>query len=123
MMSEMATNAERQPMRFVDALAFLCEMALLVTLAITGSRLGHEWPVRILLTVALPAIGVTIWSLWMAPTAKRRLDDPLRFFAQVAIFGAAAALAALANLTLLGIAVAVVGIVTFGLTRISSAKG
>jgi Protein of unknown function (DUF2568) len=63
-------NAER---RIVDALAFLCEIALLVTLAIAGSRLRYKLPVRILSAVALLTIGVTIWSLRMAPTAKRRL--------------------------------------------------
>jgi hypothetical protein len=122
-MSEKPTNAERQPMRIVDAVAFLCEIALLVTLIVAGSRLGHELPIRILWAVALPVIGVLIWGLWIAPTATRRLDDPWRFVAQVAIFGVAAFVAALANLTLWGIALAVVGIVTFGVTRIGSASG
>jgi hypothetical protein len=53
----------------------------------------------------------------------RRLDDPWRFLAQVALFGATASLAAFANLTPWGIALAIVGIGTFGLTRINMASG
>jgi hypothetical protein len=110
-------------MRIVDAFAFLCEISLLLALIVIGSRLGHTLAARILLAVALPTIGVIIWSLWMAPTAMSRLDDPWRFFAQVTLFGATASLAAFANLTPWGIALAIVGIGTFGLTRINMASG
>lgn len=105
----------------MDALAFLCEVALVVLLAVSGSRLGHQVAGRILWAIALPAVAMVIWSLWMAPTANRRLDDPWRFIAQVGVFGAAAAIAALANLTPWGIALAVIGVAVFGLTRVHPA--
>jgi hypothetical protein len=108
---------ERQEMRIVDALAFLCEVALIVLLAITGSRLVPELAGRVLFAIALPLSGIVIWSVWMAPTSKRRLHDPWRWIAQAAVFGAAAWLAAVANLAPWGIALAVLGIATFSLTR------
>jgi hypothetical protein len=110
-------STEGQPLRIVDALSFLCEVALLVLLAVSGSRLGHELVGRILWAIALPAAATAVWGLWMAPTSRRRFDDPWRFIAQIAVFVAAAVLAALARLTPWGIALAVVGVATFGLTR------
>jgi hypothetical protein len=112
---------ERQKLRIVDALAFLCEVALIVLLAISGSRLVPELVGRILLAIALPLTAIVIWSVWMAPTSKRRLRDPWRWIAQAAVFGAAASLAAVANLALWGIALAVLGIATFGLSRLRRA--
>jgi hypothetical protein len=111
-------NAGHQRLRIVDTLAFLCEMVLIVLLAISGSRLVTVLAGRILLAIALPSFAIVIWSFWMAPTSKRQLHDPWRFIAQVAVFGAAALLAAVANLAPWGIALAVLGIATFSLTRI-----
>jgi hypothetical protein len=110
-------HAGGQPLRIVDALSFLCEIALLVLLAVSGSRLGHVVVGRILWAIALPAVAMVIWGRWMAPTSKRRLEDPWRFIAQGAVFGAAASVAAVAHLTPWGVALGVVGVATFGLTR------
>lgn len=122
-MDEQPSRADGRPLRIVDALAFFCEVALVVLLAVSGSRLGHALVGRVLWAIALPVIAMVIWSLWMAPTSRRRLDDPWRLIAQVVVFGAAAAVAALAHLTPWGIALAVVGVVTFGLTRVNAATG
>jgi hypothetical protein len=122
-MDDQPLNAERPSFRAVDALAFLCEIALLVLLAVSGSRLGHVLAGRILWAIALPAVAMVIWGVWMAPTSRRQLDDPWRFIAQVAVFGAAAAIAALADLTPWGIALAIIGIAMFGLTRAHPATG
>jgi hypothetical protein len=122
-MDDQPLNAERPSFRAVDALAFLCEIALLVLLAVSGSRLGHVLAGRILWAIALPAVAMVIWGVWMAPTSSRQLDDPWRFIAQVVVFGAAAAIAALAHLTPWGIALAIIGIAMFGLTRAHPATG
>lgn len=56
----------------------------------------------------------------MAPTSRRRLDDPWRFVAQLAFSGVTAGLSIEADLALRGIALAVIAVVIFGLTRIDS---
>jgi hypothetical protein len=119
-MTERPPDGERQTTRIVDALSFLCEIALLATLVVAGSRSGHGLPMRILLAAALPILAVAIWGVWMAPTSRRRLDDPRRYVAQLAVFGVTAGLCIEADLALWGIALAVVAAVVFGLTRIDS---
>ena len=73
---------------------------------------------HVVLAVALPFVAIVVWSIWMAPQSSRRLRDPYRFAAQATLFAATAALGAAGGLAGWGIAVAVVGLVVFGLTRV-----
>jgi hypothetical protein len=69
----------------LDAVAFLCEIAMVVLLVLAGHGFvggWRGWGVGVFL--ALVAVG--IWAQWMAPTSVRRLDQPTRLVAQIMLF-------------------------------------
>lgn len=101
----------------VSVLAFLCEMAMLAALVTAGWGLASTRLVQVLLAVALPAVAVALWALWLAPTGGHRLADPARFIAQAALFAATGALLAVAHKPWWGIWFAVVAIAVFALSR------
>ena len=108
------------PAAAVESVSFLAELAMLALLAVTGARLGAgTLALDLALAILLPLSAASIWSVWMAPRSSRRLADPGRLFAQVALFAATGLLAGLAGLATLGIAFAVTATVLFALTRIS----
>jgi hypothetical protein len=115
--SSRASDAPRQKAGVADGAAFLMELVVVVTLAVAGARIGHGLALHVVLAVVLPLVAIAAWSVWMAPQSGRRLRDPYRFAAQVALFVGTAALSAIGGLAAWGIAVAVVGIVVFALTR------
>jgi hypothetical protein len=92
----------------IEGGAFLSELAMLVVLFIGGWGLGSGGLMSIALAVFYPALAILIWSLWMAPTAQRRLADPWRLIAQVALFVATAVLVGLGGHPIVGIVFAVV---------------
>ena len=100
-----------------DLAAFGVEMAMIVTLAIGGWRLGSTKLVHITLAVLLPALAAVIWAVWMAPSSHRRLRDPERLVGQIALIVATYVLAAKTHLVVWGIVFGVVSILLFALTR------
>jgi 1-acyl-sn-glycerol-3-phosphate acyltransferase len=54
---------------------------MLALLAIAGYGLGG-----IALALVFPIVAIAIWSVWMAPTSKRRLRNPSRLTVQGALF-------------------------------------
>jgi hypothetical protein len=100
-----------------DLAAFGVEMAMIVTLALGGSRLGSTRLVHITLAVVLPALAAVIWAVWMAPSSRRRLRDPERLVGQIALILATYILAAKTHLVVWGIVFGVVSIMVFVLTR------
>lgn len=105
-----------------DVVAFLCELALLALVALVGWRLGGvSGPggvaLSLVLAVALPALVVVVWGRWFARTATRRLAQPWRLDAQVALFVAAGLAAAGVGLVWWGVGLALVGTTAFALTR------
>jgi len=51
--------------------------------------------VRIVLAAAAPLAGIVVWGLFVAPKAKLRVSEPVRWAIEIVVFvGAAAALAA-----------------------------
>jgi hypothetical protein len=122
-----AAPARRPPERIglVDALAFLCEIALVVLLAVAGWRLGasaglaEPLPVLlgVVLALALPAAAVAVWGRWLAPRAAHRLPQPWRLDVQIALFVAAGLAVAGVGLVWWGVGLALVGTTAFALTR------
>ena len=114
----MAKDQAQEPRTgVVDAAAFGCEIAMLVTLAVAGSGLGSNRALHVVAAIALPLLVAGIWGVWMAPTSTRRLGDPARFVAQVVLFVATAVLAAASGRVVWGIVLAVVSIAVFAATR------
>ncbi|TQF73836.1 DUF2568 domain-containing protein [Rhodococcus spelaei] len=73
----------------LDLLAFLCELAMLILLALAGAASADSVPSRVVAAIALPVVAAGIWSVWMAPTSRRRLGNPMRLYAQTALFAVA----------------------------------
>jgi hypothetical protein len=101
----------------VELAAFCCELAMLVVLGIAGWGLGSGGLMGIAFTIFYPALGVLIWSIWVAPRSGRRLPDPLRLLVQLVLFAATGALSAAAGHPILGIVFAVIACGVFVATR------
>jgi hypothetical protein len=89
---------DQQRITAVDVAVFLGELVLLAVLVIAGARLGGSTALRIVLAVALPAAAAVLWARWLAPRAARRLANPARLAAKIAVFAVAAVLLAVAGL-------------------------
>ena len=96
-----------------DAVAFLCEMTMLVLLVLAGHGIAGGWQ-GWALGAFLAFVAIGIWAQWMAPTSSRRLDNPTRFTVQVMMFLTVAIYAAAGGLTWWGIGFAVIAIAAFG---------
>jgi hypothetical protein len=70
------------------ALAFAVEIAMLAAFAVAGWASTPILWLRIVLTIALPAIAIVLWAVWAAPKAKKRRlkPGPLLVF-KIVIFG------------------------------------
>jgi Protein of unknown function (DUF2568) len=104
------------------AAAFLVEIAMLVVLAVAGASLGMGMLAKIALAVLLPALVIAVWSLLLAPRARRRLADPARLLVKLAIFLGSAATLAAAGYVLTATAFAVVAVTVTLLAQVY-AKG
>ena len=71
------------------AVRFLAELGMLAALAWGGWHLTDSTVLSLLLALALPAVAATVWGLWVAPKARRRLADPARLAVEVTLFAAA----------------------------------
>lgn len=68
---------------------FVLELCMLAALAVAGWQLGGPVVLQVLLAVLLPAVAATLWGLWVAPRATRRLPDPARFGVEAVLFAVA----------------------------------
>lgn len=96
-----------------DALAFVCELAMLVLLVAAGHGIADGWK-GWALGAFLAFVVIGIWAQWMAPTSARRLPNPTRFVVQVMMFLTVALYAAAGGLVWWGLGFAVVAITSFG---------
>jgi hypothetical protein len=103
---------------FVLVIRFLTELALLVGLAVAGARLGGTVLFSIIGGVLAPVVTATIWGLWIAPRAWRRLAEPTRFVLEFVLFALAGIALAASGLLVAGIVLAVAGIGFAALTRV-----
>lgn len=72
-------------------LRFALELCMLAALAVWG------FSESAVIGIAAPLAAATVWGLWIAPKAKRRLRDPVRLAVELLLFGAAAAALATAG--------------------------
>nr|MCW2729132.1 hypothetical protein [Aeromicrobium sp.] len=91
----------------LDAVAFLCEVAMFVLLVLAGHGFADGWR-GWAIGVFLGLVAVGIWAQWMAPTSLRQLDHPTRLVAQIMLFVATALYAAAGGLIWAGLVFVVV---------------
>src|SRR5262245_9162734 len=78
-------------MRYANlAVRFLVELVALAALAYWGVKTGTNAIAKLGLSVGAPVLGATVWGVWVAPRARRRLADPWRLLPEFAVWGAAA---------------------------------
>jgi Protein of unknown function (DUF2568) len=97
---------------------FLLELLLLAALAWWGFTLDAPILVRILVGLAAPLAGAAVWGLWIAPRARNRLRDPLRFGIETVLWIAGAGAVAAVAGTAWGIGFLVLALVTAALVRV-----
>ena len=69
---------------------FLLELALLGAWGFAAHHTvegAWRWPA----TIAVPLVVILVWSLWLAPRAKRRLGTAGQIVLELVLFGGAAA--------------------------------
>ncbi len=76
----------------VQTVAFLLEIAMLISLCYSGFKVGKTAIWSYTLAVLLPGIAIVLWGIWAAPRSAGRLHQPFRLFFELAIFFTAAAL-------------------------------
>jgi hypothetical protein len=102
---------------------FLTELALLAGLAVAGARLGDGLAFKIVDAVLLPLAAAAVWSLFVAPRARRRLTEPARFIVEFALFAATGLALALSDQPITGFVFGAAGIVFAILTRVFAEDG
>lgn len=78
----------------LDVVAFIDELALLAVLALGGASVGVADSLRVLLAVALPVAGASIWAVLLAPRASRRLTGRAGIAVKIMLFWVASVLVA-----------------------------
>lgn len=73
-------------------LAFLLEIALLLTYGYAGFHFGREFLGGFPFGIGLPLLLAVGWGIWMAPRARKRLGSPWRQWVALLLFLSAAAL-------------------------------
>lgn len=68
------------------ALRFLLELALLLALGVWGFTVGGGTPTKVVLGIGAPLVAAIVWGMFIAPKARRRLDDPARFTLELTLW-------------------------------------
>ncbi|HSJ19756.1 MAG TPA: YrdB family protein [Nocardioidaceae bacterium] len=69
---------------------FTAELGMLAALFYVGWRLAPDrTELELALAAALPVAAALTWNRWIAPRARRRLEDPTRLAVELVLFGAA----------------------------------
>ncbi|MGI8882440.1 MAG: YrdB family protein [Jatrophihabitans sp.] len=117
----MTEPSDRRPARHpwealapqVAALAFFCELAMLVTVVLAGWRLAPSALAGVALAMVLVVVVVAIWGTWLAPRSRQRLPKSRRLVAQCGIFVVTAVLAVASGLVVWGIVFLLVSVAAF----------
>jgi hypothetical protein len=67
---------------------FVLELVVLVALFLWGVSVSGDLIVSVVLGLGAPALALTVWGLFVAPKASRRLPDPQRLALEIVVFGA-----------------------------------
>jgi hypothetical protein len=90
---------------------FLCELAMLATLAYWGFQVGDgvgAW----LLGIGAPLLAAVVWGVLVAPKARWPVPIPIRVVIELVLFGAAVAALAVAGQPLLAVVLGVAALAT-----------
>lgn len=79
-----AAHPDARPIGAVEVAVFVVELVLLAVFAVSGVRLGSH-VTAIVLAVLLPLVAATLWGLYLAPRATRRLPHPWCLLAKLAL--------------------------------------
>ncbi|MFC6148678.1 MULTISPECIES: YrdB family protein [Mumia] len=101
----------------LDLLAFTCELAALVLLALAGWSLGDGWWRGLVLAAALVGVAVWFWGRWLAPTSPRRVAMPRRLVVKAGFYVAVAVVGALAGYAVWAAVLVVVAVTTSAVRR------
>jgi 1-acyl-sn-glycerol-3-phosphate acyltransferase len=104
-------QGERRPSALRSAnlaVRLLCELGLLVALAVWGFHTGSGAVAKVALGLGAPLLAAVIWGLWVAPPSRRRLADPARLVVEALLFAAGVAALAAAGYLLVAVIFAVV---------------
>lgn len=96
----------------LDAVAFVCEIAMVVVLVLAGHGFADGWR-GWAAGAFLAMVALGIWAQWMAPLSARRLEQPTRLIVQVMLFLTVAVYAAAGGLWWQGLIFAVISIAVF----------
>jgi hypothetical protein len=96
----------------------LCELALLVALAVWGVHAGSGLASELVLGLGAPLLAAVVWGLWVAPASRRRLTDPARLVVEVLLFAAGVVALVVAGFPLVAVGFAVVVAGNMALDRV-----
>jgi MFS superfamily sulfate permease-like transporter len=85
------------------AFRFILELLVLVALFLWGLQLSGSLPLQLVAGLGAPALVMTVWGLFVAPKATRRLPDPARLVVELVIWS----LGALAFTAVVGLIVGI----------------
>lgn len=74
--------------QFNLGLRFMLELALLIIFAYWGFQ-THTDTASWLLGLGTPVAAAAVWGVFLAPKSQRRLQNPSRFWLEIALFGLA----------------------------------
>ena len=100
------------------AVRLLCELGLLVALAVWGFHAGSGLAGDLVLGLGAPLLAAVVWGLWVAPASRRRLTDPARLVVEVLLFAAGVVALAVAGFPLVAAGFAIVVAVNIILDRV-----
>jgi hypothetical protein len=105
------------------AVRFLIELAMLFSFGFWGWQQVSGQPMRTLVAIALPVLAAAIWGGFVAPKARRRLEDPSRLLLEVILFGSGAAALMHAGARTAGVVLAVVAGLSLALMFVFGQRG
>jgi hypothetical protein len=92
------------------AVRFLLELCGLAAAAYWGSQVSSSTVLNVIVAIAAPLVLATVWGIWLAPRAARRLHPPARTLLELAVLGAAVAALLAAGESLLALILAAAAI-------------